>query len=208
MDQFDQLLEIRLDDGRSIVARPRPEDQDLLRQAGREVTLELGSSDFDTSAHGLSSDLTIDVEGHAMTLRLPTPADAEALRRMLMVGAISATIVAAGAIASLQGTSPTTTDQSIVAPPPPAGAARLDFQERREQAINRMLEAPAVGGQPSDIEVERINRINAPGQVAPQADFQTRREQAADKLLEAPAGEAPAPASDQGGSHRVGGPQD
>jgi hypothetical protein len=209
MDQFDQLLEIRLDDGRAIVARPRPEDQDLLRQAGREVTLELGSSDFDTSAHGLTSDLTIDVEGHAMTLRLPTPADAEALRRMLMVGAISATIVAAGAIAALQGNAPTAGSQGIVAPPPPAGATRLDFQERREQAIDQMLAAPAaVSGQPSDIEFERINRISAPAQVAPQADFQTRKEQAADKLLEAPAGEAPASADDQGGSHRVGGPQD
>jgi hypothetical protein len=212
MDQFEQLLEIRLDDGRAIIAQPRPEDQDYLRQSGREVTLELGSPDFDTAAHGMTSDLTIDVEGHAMTLRLPTPADAEALRRMLMVGAISATIVAAGAIASLQGSSPTAGGQSIVAPPPPAGAARLDFQERRELAIDKLLEAPAVvSGQPSDIEFERINRISAPAQAAPQADFQTRKEQAADKLLEAPGGAAPggeSSAGEQSGSHRVGGPQD
>ncbi len=219
MDPFDQLLEIRLDDGRAIIAQPRPEDQDYLRQAGREVTLELGPSEFDTSAHGLTSDLTIDVEGHAMTLRLPTPADAEALRRMLIVGAMSATIVAAGAIAALQGTSPTTSGQSIVAPPPPAGAARPNFQERREQAIDQMLEAPGSVVQPMDIQFERLDRINTTagpatlsvpqsGAGSPRANFQDRREQAADELLEAPAGEAPAPAPDSTSSQRVGGPQD
>jgi hypothetical protein len=219
MDQFDQLLEIRLDDGRVIICRPRPEDQDYLRQAGGAVTLELGSSEFDTAAHGLTGDLTIDVEGHAMTLRLPTPADAEALRRMLMLGAISATIVAAGAIASLQGVSPTTSGQSIVAPPPPAGAAQHDFGDRREQAIDQMLEAPGVVAQPGDIQVERLDRINTPagparlsvpqsGSGSSRADFRERREQAADELLEAPAAEAPAQAGDQGGSQPVGGPQD
>ena len=212
MDQFERVLEIRLDDGRAIVARPRPEDQNFLRQAGREAKLELVESEYDTAAHGLTADLTIDVEGHAMTLRLPTPADAETLRRMLMVSAITATIVAAGAIASLQGSaSSTTSPQSIVVAPPPAAAQ--DFGDRREQAIDQMLEAPAAVSQPSDIEFERINRISTPSQAQPQADFQTRKDQAADRLLEAPGGGAPgadAPASDpeQGGSQRVGGPQD
>ena len=214
MNELEQVLQIQLADGRTLIARPRPEDQDFLRQVGDEAKLELGSTEYDTEGHGPTADLTIDVEGHAMTLRLPTPADAETLRRMLMVGAMTATVVAAGAIASLQGNvGSTTAPQSVVVAPPPPAAAQ-DFSTRREIQTDRMLEAPAViSGEPSDIQFERLDRISAPGGQQARPDFQTRREQQTDRMLEAPQGAAPAAASDaadadQGGSHRQGGPQD
>src|SRR5687767_12680790 len=142
MDQGTQALAIQLEDGRTIVAWPRPEDQDFLAQTSGEARISLAPSEFDTEGHGVSDELTIDVEGHAMTLRLPTPADAETLRRALIAGAMTATIVAAGAIASMQGspaapTAPSNAD--LGAGPQP----RTEFQVRREGAADKMLEAPA-----------------------------------------------------------------
>jgi hypothetical protein len=206
MDAISQSLEIRLDDGRAIIARPRPEDQDFLRQSGGEVQVSLAESDLDTAGHSLSAEIAVDVEGHAMTLRLPTPADAEALRRALLAGALTATVVVAGAIAAMQPQSAPVT--SGAAQPVARPASAQDFQIRREQAVDGMLEAPAVVGQPGDIQIERIDRISAPGQEEARPDFQTRREQAADRLLEAPAGEAPAASQEGASSQRVGGPQD
>jgi hypothetical protein len=220
MNQDQQALEIRLNDGRTIIAVPGPEDQQYLGQVGSETTITLGSSDFDTAAHGMSSDIELDVSGHAMTLRLPTAADAEALRRLLMVSALSATIVAAGAIAALQPSSIPSTSTAVHRGPAPAPMA--DFQVRREQDINEMLEAPPAVGQPSDVDTQdAVHGAPAIGsgsisssQVAPapalrpgapSAGFQDQREQAADDLLQAPAGESGAP-SDSGTTH--GGPQD
>jgi hypothetical protein len=86
-------------DGRTIVAQPRPEDQavlaELLASSGGNITLQ--TADFDTEGHVLAAgDVEVDVEGHAMTLRLPNTADAEALRKALAIGALSASLAIGG----------------------------------------------------------------------------------------------------------------
>lgn len=135
-------LAIQLNDGRTIIATPGPEDQDRLAQIGdRPIILSASGTDTDTYGHSHSSEVSLDVEGHAVTLRLPTPADAVALRMALAAGVITATLVAAGAIAAMQGPSTSPATQTVVRPAAPAPAE--DFQTRREREIDRMLEAPA-----------------------------------------------------------------
>ena len=99
-------LSIKLDDGSTITASPAPEESWQLPNAG-DVTLKPTDDDSDTLGHAQSADILVDVEGHAMTLRLPSPADAVALRRALAAGVITATIVAAGAVAAMQVPQPT-----------------------------------------------------------------------------------------------------
>ncbi len=122
-------LLIQLDD-RTIVARPRPQDDDRLAglmAAGRE-TFSIQPSDLDTEGHATLDEIAVDVEGHAITLRLPNSTDAAALRRALAVAAVSATIVAAGAAASLQGTP--------AAPAAPAAPAQVTApRERVDPAV-------------------------------------------------------------------------
>jgi hypothetical protein len=88
-------------EGRTIVAQPRPEDQatlDELLGSGKDVTL--GQADGDTEGHTLAAnEITVDVEGHAMTLRLPHAGDAAALKRALAVGTLTATVAIGGFVA-------------------------------------------------------------------------------------------------------------
>lgn len=219
MSDIEQVLEIQLADGRTIVGTPGPEDQPWLRALGAETTIELGTSGYDTAGHGLSADIEVDVAGHAMTLRLPTPADAEALRRLLMISAMSATIVAAGAIAAMQPHAIPSTETVISRGPAPA--PMQDFQTRRETQIDAMLGAPAAAAPVDNLSIERgehggsanlsessaASTVSAPGVRSgqPSADFAQRRESAADELLQAPDGAAPAMPAD-GPTH--GGPQD
>jgi hypothetical protein len=112
-------------DGRLIVARPRPEDKDvlaLLLGDGQKVTVSAASTD--TEGHALaSSDIAIDVEGHAMVLRLPNAGDAETLRRALGVAALTATVAVASFTAGTwQSSQPTTQVQppAVVAPAIPS----------------------------------------------------------------------------------------
>lgn len=94
--------ELRINfDGRTIVALPRPEDQGRLQQlAGDSATITIQQSDRDTEGHLLGDEIAIDVEGHAMTLRLPNAGDAAAIRRVLAVGTLTATVVVAGVFAA------------------------------------------------------------------------------------------------------------
>ncbi len=137
-------VEIPLEDGRIVVATPRPEDQDLLQAwKDRDIALTQGPDDSDTSGHALSEDITLDVEGHAMTLRLPNSTDVDAVKKALAVGAISATIVAAGALAAMQGNQAAPAVRPIpLTGPAPVTAPSEDFQLRREKAIDEMLAAP------------------------------------------------------------------
>lgn len=219
MSDVEQVLQIQLQDGRILVGTPGPEDQPWLRTLGSKTTIELTPSGDDTTGHGLSTEIEVDVAGHAMTLRLPTPADAEALRRLLMVSAMSATIVAAGAVASLQPRAVPSADTIIERGPAPA--PMQDFRERRETQIDAMLGAPAAAAPADNLSIERGEHGGAanlsqgaaastasaprvaPGQ--PSDDFAQRREDAADELLDAPSGAAPAMPAD-GPTH--GGPQD
>lgn len=142
--QTGSALAIQLDDGRTIIGTPGPEDQDRLAQfGGSAITLSASAIQTDTSGHSYSSDVTVDVEGHAVTLRLPTPADAEALRKALVVGVVTATLVAAGAIAAMQPAPSTPSTQTTITRPAAPAPAAEDFQTRREREIDRMLEAPA-----------------------------------------------------------------
>jgi hypothetical protein len=142
-------IEITLADGRTILATPLPEDQDLFWSWGeREVTLTENADEPDTSGHkiGATPDITLDVEGHAMTLRLPNTTDVDSLKKALAVGAVSATIVAAGAIAAMQGQGapaiPTTVQPVPIQGAAPVNHPRPDFQLRHEQRSDQMLEAP------------------------------------------------------------------
>jgi hypothetical protein len=91
-------------EGRTYVAEPRPEDQQTLEQLlsrGEDITI--AQSDGDTEGHVLAADeISLDVEGHAMTLRLPAAGDAAALRRALAVGALTATFAIGGFVAGTQ----------------------------------------------------------------------------------------------------------
>ena len=91
-------------EGRTYVAQPRPEDQQTIEQLlarGDDVTIS--QSEKDTEGHQLAADeISLDVEGHAMTLRLPAAGDAAALRRALAVGALTATVAIGGFVAGTQ----------------------------------------------------------------------------------------------------------
>src|SRR5688500_5134312 len=148
----DRALAIQLDDGRVVVATPKPEDQESLAKLDKDIVFLTASQDYDTSGHGYGDLVELDVEGHAITLRLPTPADAEAVRRALAVGAVTATIVAAGAIAALQGSQATPTAPDVGAPP--AAIERTvsnpqpnaDFMQRKDAALDPMLSEQAPVG--------------------------------------------------------------
>ena len=66
----------------------------------RGESFKLNLPDGDTEGHALAADeIFVDVEGHAMTLRLPHAADAAALKRALAVGALTATVGIGGFVA-------------------------------------------------------------------------------------------------------------
>jgi len=191
-------LAIALEDGRQLVAVPGPEDQERLAQLGFSDIVSLAAVDTDTSGHLMSSDVMVDVEGHAMTLRLPTNADAEALKRALAVGAVTATLVAAGTIAALQG-GPAAPAVPQTVTRPNAGPPAAEFQLRREQQVDKMLAAPAPIVAPTDIQTERLDRISAPSSTgggattvesakgqAPSTSFEERKDRHTDEMLDAP----------------------
>ena len=191
----DRALAIQLDDGRVVVATPKPEDQDRLAKLDKDIVfLTASGGDYDTSGHGYGDLLELDVEGHAITLRMPSPADAEAVRRALAVGAVTSTIVAAGAIAALHGTQAPALPQAA-APPAitdvrtlPMPHARPDFQNRKEAATDVMLNsgpatvttseaAPAAPALPKAPAITQANPLPVP-QARP--DFRDRKDAAAE----------------------------
>jgi len=89
-------------DGRTITAQPRPEDQATLAELlQRGATVKVEQADADTEGHSLAgNEIAVDVEGHAMTLRLPNSGDAAAIRRVLAVGALTASVAVGGLVAS------------------------------------------------------------------------------------------------------------
>jgi len=130
-------LEIKLDD-RTVVGQPRPEDQGRLigLAAAGALTLSIEPSKLDTEGHGLSTDVAVDVEGHALTLRLPNATDATALRRALAVGALTATVAfGAVAAASMHQPSDVVAPPAPVAPAAPAAAPARDLATLREDRL-------------------------------------------------------------------------
>jgi hypothetical protein len=151
-------LAITLADGQTLNAQPRPEDEQRLAEVlGDRSTIELASGGDDLEGHAISGDVLVDVEGHAISIRLPNAGDAAALRRALAVGAVTATIVGAGAIAALQPPAPaaTTAEQAPAAEnvrtvPAPAVRAQQAEQQREQQlqvAVPADADNPAVPAQ-------------------------------------------------------------
>lgn len=138
-------LAIELADGRTIVGQPGPEDQDRLANAtSGPLTIQLGDSGSDTEGHQASNELLLDVEGHAMTLRLPTSADAATIRSALVAGTLTATVVAAAAFAALQGQA----NQPVPAALPAQNtvtAPNIDLATQREQRLAKSETVPAAG---------------------------------------------------------------
>ena len=150
-------LTIATIDGQTLYAEPRPEDRGQLAELlGDRSSIEFAASDDDVEGHAISGDIVVDVEGHAMVLRLPRPADAAALRRALAIGAVTATIVGAGAIAGLHPPvqTPTAIEQPAVRQqiqqvPGPALRAQRDQMAREQtlQAVPLDVANPAVPAQ-------------------------------------------------------------
>lgn len=137
----ERALAITIGDTQTVYATTDPQDQDQLSELfGNRPKIQLREAEGDVEGHALSDEVLVDVEGHAIALRLPTPADAAALRRALAVTAVTATLVTAGAIASLQSPaqpSTTTIDstRSAVTQEAPAQVVRADeAQALREQS--------------------------------------------------------------------------
>jgi len=87
-----------------MLAESRPEDEQQLAQllGGGPIAVALSEED-DTEGHAGTTDIVLDVEGHAIAVRLPTVADAAALRRGFAMGAVTASLVIAGAAAAVTG---------------------------------------------------------------------------------------------------------
>ncbi len=132
-----QGLLITIGDGQTVYAMPEPEDQrDLAQLLGDRSTIELADTDQDLEGHAISDNVLVDVEGHALTLRLPNAGDAAALRRALAVGAVTATIVGAGAIAALQNQAPADVQQA----PARAYSQQVPAQAQKADAANALRE--------------------------------------------------------------------
>lgn len=129
-------LAVNIDDRQeTVIAVATAEDLQVLGELLREgsSTVTLRATDEDTEGHTFTSEVGVDVEGHALTLRLPSPADAAALRRRLAMGAVTATLVAAGAGAAIGlANTPATAGQAPPAQQAVQGpAAGTDDDERR-----------------------------------------------------------------------------
>jgi hypothetical protein len=101
----------------------------------------------------------------------------------------------------MQGNPTVPTVPQTITTPARGPAPAADFQIRKEQQVDKMLEVPAPIVQPVDTTTERLDHISptagagsgaaagsgtvtAPS--APSTSFEERREQRADKMLEAP----------------------
>ena len=161
-------LEISLADGQTLHAQPRPADaRQLADLLSDRPTVQFAASDGDVEGHTISTDVFVDVEGHAIALRLPTATDAAALRRALAVGALTATVVGAGVIAGLQAP-PQTRTPAAQAPAAervqqiPAQAMRAQRDETLRQQNLQVVPAdannPAVPSQALRAEQAELQR--------------------------------------------------
>ena len=101
-----EALEIRLEDGSTFEAVLEGDltDEDVLRSLGK---LRIVAEDQDVEGHGASAALDVivygpdDVEGHAMTLKLPHAQAARDLQRKLLTAGVAGVIVVGAAATSM-----------------------------------------------------------------------------------------------------------
>ncbi len=184
MDQPMSTLTFEID-GRTIVALPRPEDQGQLEGLGVDgSSLSVSQSTLDTEGHGLNGEIAVDVEGHAMTLRLPNSGDAVALRRALAAGALTASFVIGVGVASTINQM----DAPAAAIPAAAPVPVTQLDVLREERLAPM-EAPAgpiTAPAPITVPVAPAVTVTVPAANQP-VDLDTLREQRL-APMEAPSG--------------------
>jgi hypothetical protein len=131
---------------RTFWALPRPEDDGRLAELlDRDSVAVSLADDGDVEGHTQSTDVTLDIEGHAMTLRMPTIADAASFRRGLAVGVVTATIVVGGAAAAIQGgLAPTSVEQAPAAPAAPASVEQPIHPQHRTELLNPVAPAAPI----------------------------------------------------------------
>jgi len=141
-------LAITLADGHTLHVEPRPEDERLLAKLlGDGSSIEFGAGDDDLEGHAMSNEVLVDVEGHALVVRLPDARDAAVLRRALAVATVTATLVGAGVIAGLHPPVLTSTpveqapvSLQVQAVPGPALRAQRDEMQREAAQENVVRE--------------------------------------------------------------------
>jgi hypothetical protein len=104
---------------------------------GEPIAVSLAEDD-DTEGHIASPEVILDVEGHAIALRLPTGADAAALRRGFAAGVVTASIVVGGAAAALTGSGMLAAQQAAAEPAAPVVVpAEAPDTQRAPYILNR-----------------------------------------------------------------------
>lgn len=146
MEQTAELV-IRLDE-RTLIARMTAEDEQRLREfiASGQTDLRIEPSSLDTEGHMASDEVAVDVEGHALTLRLPTPADAAALRKALAVGTLTAAVAIGGVAAALNQNDTSAAPAAPINDPAPAVAPAPDPALFREQRLQETMDSPYTSG--------------------------------------------------------------
>ncbi len=184
MDQPISTLTFEIE-GRTIVALPRPEDQGQLEGLAIDgSSLSVSQSTVDTEGHSLNDEIAVDVEGHAMTLRLPNSGDAVAVRRALAAGALTASFVIGVGVASTFNQM----DAPAAAIPAAAPVPVTQLDVLREERL-APIEAPAgpiTAPAEITVPVAPAMPVTVPAANQP-ADLDTLREQRL-APIEAPAG--------------------
>jgi hypothetical protein len=148
-----EALQLQLDDGTTFeaIVEGAPADEDVLRTFGR---LRIELEDLDVEAHGATPTVGVivygpdDVEGHAMTLRLPHPEAARDLQRKLLAAGVVGVIVVGAAATAMwvpdSGIGTATSVSAPVAAPAPAISRGLQAERGMDQVAISIPPLPAI----------------------------------------------------------------
>ena len=198
-------LAIQLDDGRVVVGTPKPEDQGRLGDLALGDEIELSGSDLDTSGHAMAEDVLVDVEGHAMTLRLPTAGRcrgaAQGFGHRRRYGHArrrrrdrrDAGQPGHGGSAAVHHDAGTRSGARGRFPDPQGAGSRQDARSAGADPSAGRHDDRAAGSHRTRCRRRKLALARAPQTItapargpAPAADFQTRKQQQADEMLDAP----------------------
>ena len=138
-ERMSAALALHIGQGQETIwATVEPGDEDRLKKliGERQVNVSLDES-ADTEGHAASDELFLDVEGHAVAVRLPTAADAAAVRRAFALGVVTASLVVGAAAAAVAGAN------MIGAQPaeaPPAPAVQADAPSSDTHPLHRPVD--------------------------------------------------------------------